>query len=104
MDHRDEPMPVYKKPGLGGKNSPREGSLNGQSMADIVALINLSSEERKVKLVSKYVNIISEFILHKAREISNGGENQEVSADDIEKVIVSEGLFFLSDIISLNKQ
>ncbi|ADM12167.1 uncharacterized protein Eint_090370 [Encephalitozoon intestinalis ATCC 50506] len=104
MGYRNNILTVCKKIKVdGGKQAPAK-ILDLQNVSDIAALINLSTEERRMKLISKYVSILSEFILNKAKEISGKRQKQEVSADDIKKVIVSEGLFFLYDIISLNKQ
>lgn len=95
--------PSCKKPRTERREPSRDECKSDCTIPEIVALINLSSKEKKAKLVSKYVDIISEFILHKAKEASGKRGKQEVSASDIEKVIVSEGLFFLSDIVKLSK-
>ncbi|AFM98932.1 hypothetical protein EHEL_090360 [Encephalitozoon hellem ATCC 50504] len=102
MEYRVKPSETYKKIKPNERKSSKKNMADIQDMPDIIPLINLSNEERKAKLVSKYVRIISEFILQKAKEIS--GENEKISTNDIKSVIVSEGLFFLSEIINLGKQ
>ncbi|AFN83654.1 hypothetical protein EROM_090370 [Encephalitozoon romaleae SJ-2008] len=102
MGYKNKLLLACKKGEANGEKLSKKKAPDIHSMSDIVSLINLSNEERKAKLVSKYVEIISEFILYKARKMS--GEKEKISTNDIKNVIVSEGLLFLSDIIGLNKQ
>ncbi|KAM0671899.1 hypothetical protein CWI42_040360 [Ordospora colligata] len=80
-------------------------AVNKRNMKDIIDLIDLSRSNSKTDIVTKYINFVSEFVLHKAKQICNLRGGKTVSANDIKETIISESLFFLSDVEALsNKQ
>ncbi|KAH9411704.1 hypothetical protein HK407_04g08150 [Ordospora pajunii] len=80
-------------------------AVKKRNMQDIVALIDLARSSSKADIVAKYVNFVSEFVLYNAKQICSLRGGKTVSANDIKEVIISEGLFFLSDVEALsNKQ
>jgi hypothetical protein len=79
--------------------------VNKRNMRDIIALIDFSRSNSKTDIVAKYINFVSEFVLHKAKQICCLRGGKTVSTNDIKETIISEGLFFLSDLEALsNKQ
>lgn len=74
-----------------------------KDMSDIITLLKLSTDEGRMRLVSNYIETISEFILHEAEEICRTQRRKKISVEDIKNVIVSRDLFFLSDLLDLCK-
>lgn len=74
-----------------------------RDMSDIITLISLAADDKRMELVSRYIQRISEFVLHKAEEMCKADKRKAISKNDIMNVIVSENLFYLSDLLDLSK-
>lgn len=85
MGYNSKLLSACKKIKADGQEPSKKKAPDIHGMSYIVSLINLSNEERKEKLVSKYVGIVSEFILYKAKKMS--GEKEKISTNDIKMLL-----------------